>query len=68
MFSNKAIKDILSRNLTRKQFLQVIAAGILSIIGLTSFLNNLDKLFVGQEAEKPNKKISSGYGNSAYGR
>jgi hypothetical protein len=68
MIKNKTLQDLLYKDMTRKQFLQVVGAAILGIIGFTNFLNNLDKFAKTQTAHKPSKEIVSGYGSSAYGR
>lgn len=67
MIKNKSIQQLLGKDMTRKQFLQIVAAGLLGLIGFTNFINNLDK-FVGSHTDnRSSKDIASGYGGSAYG-
>ena len=53
----------------RKQFLKVLGAGIMAMIGVTAFLNNLEKISRVEVAPKQaNPKIKrKGYGISPYG-
>jgi len=60
MFNKEQLDNILNTPVSRRQFLTHIGAAIVSLIGLTSFLNNLDK-FSQHTTSKDN-----GYGWSAY--
>lgn len=70
MINNKVFQELLQKEMDRKQFLKLLGAGIAGIIGITAFLNNLEK--ISQTEVKPREsgpKISSkGYGSSAYGQ
>ena len=68
MLKNKTIQELLNKEMSRKQFLQVAGAAVLGIIGFTNFINNLDKIAKTQTVQKPIKEVVSGYGSSAYGR
>jgi len=68
MIQKDLFKNMLAKDMSRKQFLQVVGAGVLGIIGFTNFINNLDKFAKINTAEKPPKNIVAGYGSSAYGR
>ncbi len=60
MFNKEQLDNILNTPVSRRQFLTHIGAAIVALIGLTSFLNNIDKF--------TQKKASNdgGYGWSAY--
>jgi len=53
----------------RKQFLKVLGAGILGMIGITAFLNNLEKISRVEVAPKQvdSSSTGKGYGSSPYG-
>lgn len=69
MINNKLFQELLNKDMTRKQFLQVIMAGILSIVGFTAFLNNLDKFARTNTQQNESKRVADrGYGSSPYGR
>lgn len=57
------ISVLLNRELTRSEFLKLIGASILGVIGVTSLLQNLTISTQPTTDEKP-----SGYGDSPYGR
>ncbi len=63
MINTEILQQLTSKELSRKQFLQLVGAAILSIVGFTAFLNNLDKFANTQTRQK----VKRGYGNSAYG-
>ncbi len=69
MFNNKALQDLMQKEMNRKQFLQIVGAGILGLVGFTAFINNLDKFAQKNTAQiKTGQKSQKGYGASAYGR
>ena len=68
MFKNATIQELLSKEMNRKEFLQVMGAAILGLIGISGFLSNLNKFAKTQTKPQPKQSISSGYGSSAYGR
>lgn len=63
----KLHQDLLSQELSRKQFLQLAGAAILSVIGFTAFINNINKFANTRSASTTSKQAGSDYGNSAYG-
>ena len=67
MFKNTTIQELLSKEMNRKEFLQVMGAAILGIIGISGFLSNLNK-FAKTQIKQPKQNVTSGYGSSAYGR
>ena len=67
MFKNTTIQELLSKEMNRKEFLQVMGAAILGIIGISGFLSILNK-FAKTQTKQPKQNVTSGYGSSAYGR
>lgn len=60
-------QELLSKEMTRKQFLGHIAIGILTITGISAALNTMTgSSNKTSRSAKPNNK-SGGYGGSAYG-
>jgi len=70
MINNKLFQDLLEKEMDRKQFLKVLAAGVVGLIGITAFMNNLEKVSrIEVKPSETNPQISSkGYGGSAYGK
>lgn len=66
MLNTKTIQQLAKKEMNRKQFLQFVGTAVLSIIGLTAFLNNLNK-FASQPRPAPPKSKDNSYGGSAYG-
>jgi predicted tellurium resistance membrane protein TerC len=64
MINKKIFNELLQKDMSRKQFLQMAGAAVLSVIGFTAFLKNLEK-FAGHHS---GKKVERGYGSSSYGR
>lgn len=64
MINTKLIQDLTRKEMSRKQFLQLVGAAILSVIGFTAFLKNLDKFATTQTRQV---KTKAGYGSSPYG-
>lgn len=58
--------DLFERQLSRKQFLQVIGATILSVIGFTSFIKNLAKFT--QNNRTSQQESGFNYGETTYGQ
>ena len=57
------VEDILQKEMTRTEFLGLVGAGILSVVGVTSLLKNLSDIF-----SKSSSKVSTlGYGGDAHG-
>ncbi len=57
------VEDMLQKEVTRTEFLGLVGAGILSVVGVTALLKNLSDIF-----DKSNSKVSTlGYGGDAYG-
>jgi len=63
----KQIDNVMSREVSRGEFLKLMGAGILGVIGVVGFFRNLHDI---SPSGSPAKKQSSsgGYGRSAYGR
>lgn len=64
MVNKKLFNELLNKSVDRKQFLQIVGAALLGMVGFTAFIKNLDK-FAGHHT---GKKPVSGYGASPYGR
>lgn len=62
---NKNLQSLLEQEVSRKEFLGLIGAGILAVAGVSSLLKNLglEKLVKNQGTSSP----SVGYGGDAYG-
>jgi hypothetical protein len=56
----KPIKQLLEKDMNRKEFLLHLGAGALTIVGISGLLKTLNGF-----STKP--KVSSGYGSSPYG-
>lgn len=69
MINNKVFQDLLQKEMDRKQFLKVLGAGIMAMIGVTAFLNNLEKISRVEVAPKTvdTHVARKGYGGSVYG-
>lgn len=59
MFNKEQLDNLLNMQVSRRQFLTHIGAAFLALIGITAFLNNLDKF-------TQKKASADGYGWSAY--
>ncbi|MDB5176305.1 MAG: hypothetical protein JWM81_1163 [Candidatus Saccharibacteria bacterium] len=61
------IDSVLQKEMTRKEFLRLAGAGVLGIVGITGFLQNVNKLASpGNHAKSVTQ--AHGYGSSPYGR
>lgn len=61
-------RELLSRPMTRKEFLQLIGVAILSIIGITNFLSSLQSgLITPRSRQRVAKSESSGFGSRKFG-
>ncbi len=58
------IHELLEKDMSRKEFIKYMIAGLLAVVGVTSILNNLSSLSSTQDHDK----ALSGYGVSPYGR
>ncbi len=65
MLKVAALNDLLQQEVSRKEFLKYMGAGVLALIGVTTLINNLSAL---QTLKTSRKKANSGYGVSYYGR
>lgn len=65
MIAIDKINDLLQQDVSRKEFLRYLGIALLSVIGVTSMLQNLQNA-----AQTPVQKQTNnvGYGTSAYGR
>lgn len=61
MIDTKNIQELLKRELTRKEFLQVTGLMLLSIVGISGILKNMNNSL------SPQAKKSDDYGESSYG-
>jgi arginine exporter protein ArgO len=57
----------MQQEISRKEFLRYVGIAFLSLFGVAAVLQNLSNT-LGQPSKKVEKKESSGYGYSAYGR
>ncbi len=64
MIKVNAINDLLKQEVSRKEFLKYMGAGVLALIGITTLLNNLSAL----NSSQSGKKANVGYGSNYYGR
>ena len=67
MSSVKAFKfdELLRKELTRKQFIQMMLLGVVSVLGFQNVLSMLTR--VSDKPAAATKKASSGFGNSKFG-
>ena len=68
MIKNQTIQKFLEREVDRKEFVKILGAALLGVVGFTSFVKNIEKFALVSNKPKTEKKIESGYGYSAYGR
>lgn len=67
----KEIEALLQKEVDRKEFLRLMGAAILGVVGVTGLVHNLAKLGGGSGSASTQKQSSNkaaGYGRSAYGR
>lgn len=62
MIDTKNIQELLKRKLTRKEFIQVIGLMLLSILGISSLLRNIDRSLGAKTKDDPTKYSSNQYG------
>lgn len=62
----KKFKELLNRELSRKEFLQMVGVFILGVVGLPQLLSLLHKS-TGVKQQQSKQIESSGYGSRAYG-
>ena len=60
------VNGIMSREVSRVDFLKYIGVAFLGIIGIVGFIKNLHEVVPAHASEKSHR--SSGYGGSSYGR
>lgn len=58
------LDEILQKKMTRTEFLGLIGAGALSVVGITSLLKNLSE---GTKKQSGKTAMVDGYGASTYG-
>jgi len=58
--NTKPIKQLMAKNMDRKEFLVHVGVGAMAVIGITGLLKTLN-------AFSTHSKVDSGYGSSAYG-
>lgn len=61
---NIKIEDILNKEMSRTEFLGLIGAGILSMVGVTALLKNASEIF---GKSSPQKSGMLQYGSDVYG-
>jgi hypothetical protein len=59
---NHDISQLLSKELTRKEFLVYIGSVFLTLVGITHFINSLSL-----DKKQPSSQSSQGFGSGAYG-
>jgi hypothetical protein len=65
----KELEALLHKDMSRKEFLRVMGTGALGVVGITGFLQNLNKMAgVQTSTGAQTKQMSSGYGSSPYGK
>ena len=57
---HKPVKQLLSKEMDRREFLAHVGAGVLAVVGITGLLKNLNDF-------RGKNHVSSGYGSSIYG-
>lgn len=62
LINSRDFQKLLQRKLTRKEFLQVVGLMILSVIGVSSVLSNVNK-----SLSNSSDKNLTDYGESSYG-
>lgn len=58
--NSKLLENVMQKELSRREFLSYIGAGILAVIGVTGLLKSLG-------LHTPQPKSTMGYGGGAYG-
>ena len=61
------INDLMGQEVSRKDFLRYVGAGILGVIGVSKIVSSLNQNF-GSQPQQLKKAATKGYGFSAYGR
>lgn len=59
------LQALLEQEMSRKEFLRLVGVIILSVVGITSMLNNLQNV---HKITERHVKTVSGYGYNTYGR
>jgi hypothetical protein len=69
MYKQK-VQEILSRELSRKEFLRAGGVLALGVLGLPALLDTLQKAFSSGNQKKlpPQRDLGSGYGDRPYGK
>ena len=60
--------ELMEKDVSRKEFLSYVGVALLSVVGVGSFLKNLQQPLSLNSIDKPGAKKVAGYGMSAYGR
>lgn len=60
--NTKILQDLLDKRVSRREFLSYIGAGILAVVGITSFLKT-----IGGHTKKISEPSKFGYGGGTYG-
>ena len=61
----KEFETLLHKEMSRQEFLRLVGAGILGVVGVTTLVQNLQKLASSPQAKR--SRTTSGYGMSPYG-
>lgn len=61
------VTELLKKEMTRTEFLGLVGAGILSMIGISALMKNLANNLGSTSQPKPLTDASKGYGQSTYG-
>lgn len=65
MLKNEVIKDLLQREMTRKEFLRVVGLAVLTLFGVSNMLKSMEQTLVTKKTAT--QKNLDEYGESAYG-
>ena len=62
----KQTRELLAKQMTRKEFLQLVGVGILTVFGVMNFLSFF-RVHTGQSQETALQQPSRGFGSSKFG-
>lgn len=68
MISWHKVDELMQQEVSRKDFLRYVGLALLSMVGISSMLQNIQTSLGGHDAKADSRRQTSGYGSSAYGR